>query len=315
MNLIDRTLPVFIAAAAGGAVAFGLLVYLMQRVNRNMLERLQASVMAANPDKTVDVISEAGGLLGVLVRFARILRGIRPMGELMARATPPSRHHALNERIESAGMREYLTPQDVSEAQIVGALGGFVIMFLLGGGFSPKAFALALVTGAVTYRLSLVPITNNIQHRQGRIRGSLPKCADILVVAVEAGMTFDRAIALYAERFGGPLTEELRRIQEDIKVGHRRRDAFQAAMDRVNLDDLSRFLSAILLAERFGVPVAMVLRDQSEALKLRRTQRIREASMKAPIKMLIPTVSLILPALLIVLLGPMIVIVATGGLF
>lgn len=314
--MAEQLLAVLIAAAAGGAVAFGVLVLIMGRINRHLLERLQGALVATNPHAVIDVTSDVGGILGILVRLARMLRPIGPLATVMGRLTPATRRHKLHQKLEVAGMRDYLSPRDLSEAQIVGAVGGFVVMLLLGGGLTPKALGTAMLAAAVIYRLSLMPVTNGMQNRQARIRGALPKCADILVVAVEAGMTLDRAITLYTDRFKGPLSDELRRIGEDVKVGHRRRDAFRASMDRVNLEDLTRFLGAILLAERFGVPVAIVLRDQSDALKQRRTLRIREASMKAPIKMLIPTVSLILPALLIILLGPLVILMTSdGGMF
>jgi tight adherence protein C len=310
----EQVLAAAAAALFGGAIALAILVFVMHRLNRDLLERLQHTVSATNPMAPVDVTSDVSGVLGLLVRVARTLRAFAPFEDAMDRLTPPARYQMLNQKLEAAGMREYLAPRDLSEAQLVGSIGGFTIMMIVGGP-SPKTLVFAVMIAAVMYRLSLVPVTNAIQQRQDRIRGALPKCADILVVAVEAGMTLDRALTLYAERFGGPLSDELRRIQEDMKVGHRRREAFQAAMARVNLEDLSRFLSAVLLAERFGVPVAMVLRDQSEALKQQRVLRIREASMKAPIKMLIPTVALILPALLIILLGPLVVIMLSGGMF
>lgn len=310
----DVILAAAAAALVGGAVSFILLLYIVQRVNKGMLVRLQKTVTATNPLSPVDVTSDVGGILGILVRLARMVRAVGPLEQLMHRLTPAARRQILNQKLEAAGMRDLLSPQDLAEAQIVGTVGGFLVSYMALG-FTPKALVFAVVIGAVLGRLCLVPLTNAIQDRQARIRGALPKCADILVVAVEAGMTLDRALNLYTERFRGPLGDELRRIEEDMKIGHRRRDAFQAAIERVGLEDLSRFLSAVLLAERFGVPVAMVLRDQSEALKQQRTLRIREASMKAPIKMLIPTVALILPALLIILVGPLAVLMMGGGLF
>jgi len=304
-----------IAAATGGAIAFAMLVYLTHRQNDRVVERLEAAVEPSIPHALADTAPKVGGLLGILVRAARGARAVGPLGRLMDRLSPPGRLAAASRKLEAAGMRDILPPRDMLDAQIVGGLGGLLIMLLVGGGFTPRNMGLSLLVALVVYRLSVVPITNALQRRQAGIRGALPKAADILVVAVEAGMTLDKAIGLYSERFAGPLSEELRRVQEDIKIGHRRSEAFKMAMSRVDLDDLSRFLGAIMLAERFGVPVAMVLRDQSDELKQHRSQRIREASMKAPIKMLVPTVALILPALFVVLLGPIGIVMATGGLF
>jgi tight adherence protein C len=310
----EQTLVALTAAAMAGAVAFGLLVYLTKRFNKNLERRLEHAV-EPSVKRTDEERPRPGGLLGILVTLARRVRHIGFLGGLMARATTPARLRVAAKKLDAAGLRGQLEPRDLVEAQLVGAVGGFLLVTLAGGGLTPKNLLYGAVVGAVTWRLSMIPLTNATQRRQNRIRGALPKAADIMVVAVEAGLTLDKAMGLYCERFAGPLADELNRIQEDIRIGYRRGDAFRSAIARVDIEDLSRFLGAILLAERFGVPVAMVLRTQSNELKQLRSQRIRESSMKAPIKMLIPTVALIMPALFIILLGPMAIVMATGGLF
>jgi len=86
-------------------------------------------------------------------------------------------------------------------------------------------------------------------------------------------------------------------------------------VNRVDVEDLRLLVNSILQAERFGVPMAEVLRNQSQELKIRREQYIREQSMKAPVKMLLPLVLLIMPALFCVLLGPIALKIMSGGLF
>jgi tight adherence protein C len=313
--MFETVLFALTAAAIGGAIAFLSLSYLVGQINDRLAHRLADAVERTHlhpPDSIT--LPKVGGILGLMLKVARRLRQFRPVGAIVARLSSPGRRRAAAAKLDIAGWRDRMTPDDLIEAQVMGALTGFGIL-LMAGGFSLRNIGLGLLVGGVMYRLTLVPLTNAGQTRQSNLRGELSKAADIFVVAVEAGMTLDKAMSLYAERFPGPLSDELRRIDEDIKVGKRRQEAYKAAMHRADLDDLTKFLSAILLAERFGVPVAMVLRDQSEELKKRRTQRIREASMRAPVKMLVPTVALILPALFVVLLGPVAIIVASGGLF
>jgi tight adherence protein C len=286
---------------------------MVRRSSTKLEDRLVTAVKPARREAAST--ARAGGLLGILITLARRVRGWPILSTVLNHLATPARLRAAHKKLEIAGMRETVDPRDLLDARIVGGLAGFVTVLVAGGGFTPKNFGYAALVGLVTWRLSMVPITNASQRRQSRIRGGLPKAADIMVVAVEAGLTLDKAIELYCERFAGPLADELHRVQEDIRIGYRRGDAFRAAIDRVAIDDLSRFLGAITLAERFGVPVAMVLRNQSGELKQLRSQRIRESSMKAPIKMLIPTVALIMPALFIILLGPIAIVMATGGLF
>ncbi|MFQ5459200.1 MAG: type II secretion system F family protein [Anaerolineae bacterium] len=311
---IEEILVAVAAASVAGAVAFAMFVYLGRRFNRRLEDRLVASVSDSRRSGDV-VVRGAGGILGMSAALARRLGKIGPAGLILDALATPSRLKAAAVKIDRAGMRDQIAPRDLVDARIVGGIVGFLLVLVAGGGFHGRNVIYALVVGVVMWRLSMVPITNAIQRRQSRVRGALPKAADIMVVAVEAGLTLDKAMALYCDRFSGPLAEELTRIQEDIRIGFRRGDAFRAAIARVDIEDLSRFLGAILLAERFGVPVAMVLRNQSSELKQLRSQRIRENSMKAPIKMLIPTVMLIMPALFIILMGPLGITLATGGLF
>jgi tight adherence protein C len=302
-----------VAAAAGGAVAFGLLLFLVKRFNARLEDRLFKAVGVTRPAEDATPAT-VGGILGIFAKLARRLRG-GPVGVVLSLFITPQRLKAANRKLEQADMRDLLDPRDLLEARIVGGVVAAAVVLVAGGALTAQNVGFAALVGVVMWRLSMMPVTNATQKRQSRIRGALPKAADIFVVGVEAGLTLDKAVALYCERFRGPLARELLRAQEDIRIGLRRSEAFKAAIDRVGVDDFSRFLGAITLAERFGVPVAMVLRNQSNELKQLRSQRIRENSMKAPIKMLIPTVALIMPALFIILLGPIAIVMATGGLF
>jgi tight adherence protein C len=78
---------------------------------------------------------------------------------------------------------------------------------------------------------------------------------------------------------------------------------------------MSNLVSAIIQAERYGVPIGQALRTQSEDLKRHRSQFMREQVMKAPVKMMVPMAILIMPALLFVLGGPLVIEFLRGGLF
>jgi tight adherence protein C len=73
---------------------------------------------------------------------------------------------------------------------------------------------------------------------------------------------------------------------------------------RIDVNDVSSFVAAILQAEHLGVSISKVLRIQSEQMRIRRRQRAEEKAHQAPVKMLFPMVFLIFPSMFIVLLGP-----------
>ena len=79
--------------------------------------------------------------------------------------------------------------------------------------------------------------------------------------------------------------------------------------DRVEVDDLTSFIQAVLQSETMGVSLANTLRIQSEDLRRRRRQRAQMLGAQAPVKMLLPMVGCIFPTLFIVLLGPAVIAV------
>ena len=94
---------------------------------------------------------------------------------------------------------------------------------------------------------------------------------------------------------------------QEIKVGRNKRDALREMAKRLDIQDFTTFIGAIIQADQFGVGIAQVLRIQSEQIRLKRKQRAQERAMKVPVKMLIPMVVFIFPTLFVVLLGPVVI--------
>ena len=174
---------------------------------------------------------------------------------------------------------------------------------LLGTSVPVKA-AVAVLDLVIGLALPEAWLQGQIGERQAGIRKALPDTLDLLVVSVEAGVGFDGAVAQVAEKQRGPLADELRRVQQEMRLGRTRAEALRDMATRVEVAELSRFVAAITQADRLGTGVAGVLRAQSDAARTLRMQRIREAAAKLPTKMLFPLVLFIFPGLFVVLLGP-----------
>ncbi|MGE5418112.1 MAG: type II secretion system F family protein [Acidobacteriota bacterium] len=140
--------------------------------------------------------------------------------------------------------------------------------------------------------------------RQEAIIRSLPDILDMLCVSVEAGLGFDAAVQKVTEKSMGPLAEEFQKTLSEIKVGKPRREALKDMASRIEVDDVSTFVGAMVQADQLGVSISNVLKVQSDQVREKRKQRAEEKAQKAPIKMLIPLVLFIFPCLFIVLLGP-----------
>jgi tight adherence protein C len=126
----------------------------------------------------------------------------------------------------------------------------------------------------------------------------------MIVVCTEAGQSFDQALRRVSEYWHNPLTDEFNRILAEVAFGRTRHEALAAASQRIQLNEMSNLIAAIIQADILGVSIAKVLRIQADQLRTIRRQRAEELAHQASIKMLFPLVFLIFPAMLAVLLGP-----------
>jgi tight adherence protein C len=143
--------------------------------------------------------------------------------------------------------------------------------------------------------------------RTNQMQRDLPDALDLLSISVEAGLGFDAALAQVARNTKGPLAQELARVLQEMQIGLGRASALRAFGERSTLADLRSFTSAMVQADAFGIPIAKVLRVQSDEIRLKRRQRAEEAAQKVPVKIMIPLVLFILPTLFIAVLGPAII--------
>ena len=183
-----------------------------------------------------------------------------------------------------------------------------------------SALVLALLLGILLRNVSVLFILliiailtpdmflrSNEKKRKSTILKSLPDVLDLLSVSVEAGLGFDSALQKVIEKSNGPLTSEFEKTLQEINVGKSRREALRDMAERVNVNDVTIFLGSVIQADQLGVSIGNVLRLQSGQVRTNRRLRAEEAAQKAPIKILIPLVLFIFPAILIVLLGPAVI--------
>jgi tight adherence protein C len=132
----------------------------------------------------------------------------------------------------------------------------------------------------------------------------LPDTLDLLTVSVEAGLGFDAAVAKVCEKMSGPFIDELKVVSREIRVGSTRREALRSMGERVGSEEVKSFTRSIIQAEELGASLGRTLRVQAHDMRILRQLSAEEKAMKAPIKMLFPTVLFIFPAMFIVIIGP-----------
>jgi tight adherence protein C len=175
---------------------------------------------------------------------------------------------------------------------------------LLGGGALPKMVLFGGAGALVGFYLPDVLLYNTGVKRQQVLQKELPDALDLLTICVEAGLGFDSALAQVTRSFKGPLAGEFFRVLQEMQIGKGRGAAFRAVVDRTDVPELRAFASAIAQADAFGIPIANVLRTQSKEMRLKRQQRVEEKAQKVSVKMMVPLVVCILPAMFVVIIGP-----------
>ncbi len=149
-------------------------------------------------------------------------------------------------------------------------------------------------------------------QRRDQILKSFPDTLDLLTVSVQAGLGFDAALLRVTEKSKGPLVDEFEKTMKEISMGKPRRQALRDMADRLNVNDVTTFLSAIIQADQLGISISNILRVQSHQVRETRRMKTEEKAQKAPIKMLIPLVCFIFPVILVVLLGPALLQIAAN---
>ena len=146
-----------------------------------------------------------------------------------------------------------------------------------------------------------------LADRQRRIQKSLPFVMDLLTLSVEAGLDFMSAMQrIVSKGKVDALEEELLRVLREIQLGKTRRNALRDLSERVDQPDLRSVLNSLIQADELGVGIATILRIQADQIRQRRFERAEKMANEAPVKMLLPLVACIFPAVFLVLLGPIV---------
>ena len=231
--------------------------------------------------------------VGVLDRV--IVPAFSGFGQQMYRRLPPGKIEALKRKITMAGLQNSWSIEKVLALKVFGLAAGVGIGFLFfvakPGLIGMMMLGLGLFCGA--YGTDFV-LDRKARERQVDIQNSLPDILDQMTVCVEAGLGFDAAMHRCVLSNDNTLTKELGRALQDIRLGVSRRDALQALLNRTDVQDLRLFVRATLQAEKSGIPIAAVLRVQSDEVREKRRQAAEERAMKLPVILMVPLVLCIL---------------------
>lgn len=224
------------------------------------------------------------------------------------RLTPPAYVRKLDRLLSLAGRPVAWPLGRILAAKPVLGLVGAALGFLISTS-SPTPI-IKLVGVVVLFFGYFIPdllLYSKGTERQKVMQLELANTLDQMLIAVEAGLGFEGAMARAGENGKGPLAEELVRTLQDMQVGRSRRESYLALAERTNLPELRSFVQAIVQADTYGIAISRVLRVQAKVMRVKRRQRAEEKAMKLPVMILFPLLFFIFPVLFIAILGPAVV--------
>jgi tight adherence protein C len=245
------------------------------------------------------------GLFTPLVEIGSLESRSTGFGSVLRVLTPDAAARRIRRLLELSGYSGRTSMTRALTAKLALGVGGLLlglVVVLASPGLFTALFAVLVTVGG--YCAPDLILWGRGKERQEAIQHALPDTLDQMTIAVAAGLGFEAALARAAENGKGPLAEELSRTLQDVTVGRPRREAYGALVRRTAVTDLQRFVGAINQADSYGIAIADVLRSQAEDLRDKRRQRAEAKAMEIPVKVVFPLMACILPALLIVVVGP-----------
>lgn len=210
-------------------------------------------------------------------------------------------------KLDIAGNPRDWTVDRVVSGKVIGAVAlavvGLALSLVFGVGVTTRILMVfgGLALGFFVPNLYLYQAT---YERSQRLQRDLPDAIDLLTISVEAGLGFDAALQQVSRNTEGPLAEEFSRVLREMQIGQGRSAALRALSERTTVPELRSFVSAMVQADAFGIPVGQVLRVQSSEMRVKRRQRAEQKAQQVPVKMTVPLIFCILPCLFIAVMGP-----------
>ncbi len=205
--------------------------------------------------------------------------------------------------LNAAGRPDGLVADEFLGLVVVSATVGLVVGLLIYWRIRLGLFPLALIV--LFAYLPIARLNSLKRRRQRQIKKMLPYTVDLLSLSVTAGLDFTEALARIVAQLGqSPLAIELGEMLRQIKLGKPRVEALRDLNRRVDMQEVSSVVSALIQTDELGGNLGPILRTQAQQLRIERSQYAEKLAMQAPVKILFPLIFFILPTVFIMIFGP-----------
>lgn len=221
-------------------------------------------------------------------------------------------HSALRRRLLAAGLSSASAPATFRTIRVLVAVGAGVVSLAVISALSvelvlAQRLIMAMAMAGLGWLLPPIYLDRMADRRRDTMRVGFPDSLDLMQVCVEAGLGLDAAIAQIAEEIGKAhplLGEQYRLLGQELRAGRNRDDALRALAERLDLDEAKAFATMLIQSDSLGTSVADALRTYAEDMRGRRMLAAEEKAQQLGVKLSLPLVGLILPALLVVIVTP-----------
>ncbi|MEK6676550.1 MAG: type II secretion system F family protein [Planctomycetota bacterium] len=240
----------------------------------------------------------------------RVLNSVAPLAVRPVMPTNVEEMSKLRIRMAQAGIRAENAPTAfLASKTVVGialAAAGILYCWAKGSAIG-QGVGITMVCAGVGFLAPNLWLTMAISKRGEKIRNGLADVLDLLVISVESGLGLDAAFQRVGDEMKlvhPALSEELQLVTLESQMGIPRSEALTNFTTRTGIMETQSLVAIINQAERFGTSIARALRNQSDALRIKRRQKAEERAQQTTVKLMAPLILFIFPAILVVLAGP-----------
>ncbi len=297
--------PIFLGLLA--ILSLGLVIYGLRPHKENkrqkMMDRLRNQTHSTTKIDSKKASRKTSATKSLLAKAAPALS--KP-------SMPQSEEARSNVRLKlsNAGFRGQQTPAiflasktAVGIALALIGLGGALAMRLSGR----NILGLTVFAGALGLMLPNLWLALAIKSRKEKIRYGMPDSLDLMVVTIEAGLGLDAALRRVSEEMKAvhpELSEELVLTSLETQMGLSRSESLHNLALRTDISEMKSLTAILIQAERFGTSIAQAVRTHADSMRVKRSQQAEERAAKTAVKLILPLILFIFPALFVVLAGP-----------
>jgi tight adherence protein C len=240
----------------------------------------------------------------------RVLDTLTPMAIRPSMKNDAAQMSKLRMKLAMAGLRSETAPTTflASKTMMAVLVGIAAAAYVWAKGTHlENAIGITMIAAGLGFLAPNMWLSSAIAKRGEKIRNGLPDTLDMIVISVEAGLGLDAAFQRVGDemkKVHPTLAEELQLVTLESQMGIPRAEALGNLGTRTGLDEVRSLVAMINQTERFGTSIAKALRNQSDALRVKRRQAAEERAQKTTVKLMAPLILFIFPAILVVLAGP-----------